>query len=150
MSTAKGHSGTVTFDGRFVTISREGALARAVHGKGEKKIPLRSVSAVQWKEPNALVNGFIQFTIVGGTERTGGKGSRTVEAGRDENSVVITKAQADAMRAVKDEIEDALAGPEIPSVVPSVPPAWYPDPQNPTLVRWWDGARWTEHTNPRQ
>ncbi len=25
------------------------------------------------------------------------------------------------------------------------PPNWYADPQNPALVRWWDGHRWTEH-----
>lgn len=30
------------------------------------------------------------------------------------------------------------------------PPAdWYPDPAgDPTLLRWWDGNRWTEHTQP--
>ena len=111
MSTAKGHSGTVTFDGQFVTITREGLLARATHGKGEKKIPIRSISAVQWKEPGALVNGFIQFTLLGGTEVTARHGNRTISAGNDENSVVITKPQAAAMRAVKDEIEAALAGP---------------------------------------
>lgn len=27
------------------------------------------------------------------------------------------------------------------------PPNWYPDPNNPTLVRWWDGQRWTEHVH---
>lgn len=25
------------------------------------------------------------------------------------------------------------------------PPNWYPDPQNASFVRWWDGQRWTEH-----
>lgn len=25
---------------------------------------------------------------------------------------------------------------------------WYPDSQDPTLVRWWDGQQWTEHTRP--
>lgn len=25
---------------------------------------------------------------------------------------------------------------------------WYPDAQDPTLVRWWDGQQWTEHTRP--
>lgn len=29
------------------------------------------------------------------------------------------------------------------------PPNWYPDPQNPAMVRWWDGQRWTEHAQPR-
>lgn len=29
---------------------------------------------------------------------------------------------------------------------PSVPPGWYPDGQG--GQRWWDGTRWTEHTQP--
>jgi hypothetical protein len=30
----------------------------------------------------------------------------------------------------------------------STPPGWYPDPQQPGFVRWWDGVRWTPHANP--
>lgn len=29
------------------------------------------------------------------------------------------------------------------------PANWYPDPVDPTLFRYWDGSRWTEHTSPR-
>ena len=25
--------------------------------------------------------------------------------------------------------------------------AWYPDPQSPGHVRWWDGTKWTEHVS---
>ncbi|MFC5501279.1 DUF2510 domain-containing protein [Lysinimonas soli] len=25
--------------------------------------------------------------------------------------------------------------------------AWYPDPQSPGQVRWWDGTKWTEHVS---
>jgi hypothetical protein len=25
--------------------------------------------------------------------------------------------------------------------------AWYPDPQSPGYVRWWDGTNWTEHVS---
>jgi len=28
-------------------------------------------------------------------------------------------------------------------------PAWFDDPGDPRLLRWWDGSRWTEHTSPR-
>lgn len=27
---------------------------------------------------------------------------------------------------------------------------WYSDPENPALLRWWDGTQWTERTQPRQ
>ncbi|MBO0805230.1 MAG: DUF2510 domain-containing protein [Nocardiopsaceae bacterium] len=29
-------------------------------------------------------------------------------------------------------------------------PDWYPDPQNPALVRWWDGQSWTPHVQSRR
>jgi Protein of unknown function (DUF2510) len=28
-------------------------------------------------------------------------------------------------------------------------PAWYPDPQDPARIRWWDGQAWTEHAQTR-
>ena len=28
-------------------------------------------------------------------------------------------------------------------------PGWYPDPQNPTIVRYWDGQKWTSQTQAR-
>jgi hypothetical protein len=31
----------------------------------------------------------------------------------------------------------------------NVPPGWYPeDPQDPSLLRWWDGEKWTAQTAP--
>lgn len=43
-------------------------------------------------------------------------------------------------------IEGELVGLE--GVVPAQsPPAWHPDPAGRARLRWWDGARWTDHTS---
>ncbi len=33
---------------------------------------------------------------------------------------------------------------------PQTPANWYPDPQNPAMLRWWDGQQWTDRTQPAQ
>lgn len=33
-------------------------------------------------------------------------------------------------------------------MMPETPQGWYPDPQQPTQQRWWDGSQWTTHTTP--
>ncbi|MDQ6933911.1 MAG: DUF4429 domain-containing protein [Actinomycetota bacterium] len=90
---AKGHNGTVTFDGTFVTISRKGFLARASVGKGDKRIPVGSITSVQWKPPGAAVNGFIAFSLGGGNERQSRFGHQTAGAAHDENSVIVRRSQ---------------------------------------------------------
>ncbi|MFZ0668503.1 MAG: DUF4429 domain-containing protein, partial [Acidimicrobiales bacterium] len=106
---AKGVNGTLSFDGRMVTISRKGAMARTTVGTGEKRIPVHSITAVRWKAPSHLVRGFIAFTIAGGIENQKGFGRQTVDAARDVNAVVIKLSQAQAFEALRDEIEAALA-----------------------------------------
>lgn len=112
--TAKGHTGTVVFDGAFVTIQRTGALGRLSVGKGEKRIPLASITSVQWKPPGALVNGFIAFSTGGGNERRSKFGRQTFDAVQDENSVVVTKAQGAGFEALRAAIEAAIAVPVAP------------------------------------
>ena len=29
-----------------------------------------------------------------------------------------------------------------------MPPGWYPDPQRPGMLRWWDGSAWTPFEAP--
>lgn len=107
MLEVKGVNGTVLFDGAMVIIRRSGAMARMTIGKGEKRIPLRSISAVQFK-PAGLVRGFIQFTIPGGNERRSSFGSQSTDAARDENSVLFGKTQQAEFERLRDAIEARL------------------------------------------
>jgi hypothetical protein len=72
----KGHTGTVRFDGRMITILRTGFLARASVGKGEKQIPLSHVTAVQFKPAGPLVNGFISSRSAAAMSVGPGSGAR--------------------------------------------------------------------------
>lgn len=104
-----GHNGTLSFDGRFVTITRKGGLARMTVGKGEKRIPLKSITGVQWKPPGSMVNGFLSFTVPGGNESRSQFGSQTFDAASDENAILVTKKQAKDFLAIRAVIEDAIA-----------------------------------------
>lgn len=105
----RGHTGSVIWDGQFVTLRRTGFLARASIGKGEKRVPLRSITAVQWKPAGPLVNGFIQFTLGGGNESRSRFGAQTTDAGHDENSVIFTRKQMPQFAALRAAVESAIA-----------------------------------------
>lgn len=115
--TAKGVNGTVVFDGQWVTITRSGFYGTATVGKGQKRIPVSSITAVQWNAPNALVNGFIQFTVAGGTEVRSKHGRQTKDAMRDENSVIVRKKQAPEFLALRDAVEAAILSASAPAPV---------------------------------
>jgi hypothetical protein len=106
---ARGYNGQVHFDGQFVTITRQGFIARARIGKGDKRIPLTAITAVQWKPATWAVRGFIQFTLAGGVEVRSRFGRQTADAGRDENTVVFSVGQMPAFAELRTAIEAALA-----------------------------------------
>ncbi|HYY11905.1 MAG TPA: DUF4429 domain-containing protein [Kineosporiaceae bacterium] len=150
----KGHNGQISFDGAWVTITRKGFLGRASIGKGEKRIPIGSITAVQWKPPGAVMNGFIAFSLAGGVEKQSRFGSQTSDASRDENTVLVTKSQEQSFLDLRAVIENAIAArhaPVAPASAPQPPvtagppPGWYADPDGSAQKRWWNGSRWTEH-----
>ena len=106
---ARGHTGTVRLDAHFVTIIRKGFLARGSVGKGEKRIPISSITSVQFKPAGPVVNGFIQFTLGGGNEGRSRFGHQTVDAARDENSVVFHRRQSAQFAELRDAVEKAIA-----------------------------------------
>ena len=50
-----------------VRISRSGCLSFMRHGaKGDKDIPISSITAIQLKEPGLTGSGYLQFNLSGG------------------------------------------------------------------------------------
>jgi hypothetical protein len=125
----KGINGTVAFDGTFVTIKRTGTLARMTVGKGDKRIPVAEITAVQWKPPGHLIRGFIAFTLAGGIENRSRVGKQTVDAAKDQNSVVIGHTQQAGFAELRKAIEAVIAARYAPAVpTPSTPETVLPDP----------------------
>lgn len=114
MAEVSGQGGQITFDGQYVTISRKGFLARATLGKGEKRLHISQISAIQWKPAGPLVNGFIQFTVPGGNELRGKLGSQTSNAAKDENSVIFTKKQMPEFEKLRAELDAAIIAQHAP------------------------------------
>jgi hypothetical protein len=169
--TAKGHNGTVTFDGWWIGIERSGTLARlaaTVNSYESKRIPLDQVEHVEWKQPSTFVNGYLRVVVTGEEQPA----RRVTAAAADANTVVVTKQQAARFTPLRAALAQALAAGE-PNACPpaeataahktydadpavsaaaSPPPAppanWYPDPADPAMLRWWNGSSWTDHTAP--
>lgn len=106
--TATSHAGQIIFDGTTVTILRKGGTARFTVGKGEKVIPISSISAIDWKPAGAVIVGFIGFTIAGALENRQQFGGRSMGAVKDQNSIVFSKSQQSDFEMVRQAIQEAL------------------------------------------
>jgi hypothetical protein len=101
---AKGFDGQVEFDGRAVTIRRRGLMARTQHhGRDETQVPLRQITAVEFKGAG-LRKG--RFTILTGGARQRGGGF--VRHRNDPLSVEFQPWQAAAFRELRDAIQQAI------------------------------------------
>lgn len=107
--TAKGRTGTITFDGNTVIISRTGVTARLLHGQSEKMLPIRRIAAVQLKPVSMLTLGYLQFTVPGEISNNAQKRSRTFDATKDENAITFVKKQEQDFIRIRDAIQSAIA-----------------------------------------
>jgi hypothetical protein len=101
---ARGVNGQITIDGHWLTIERKGFRGRVGHSKGDRRIPLGSITAVQVRPAGSVANGFIRFTVPGSPELRGG----LQNASKDENAVIFTKKQADDFERVRLAVEDYI------------------------------------------
>ena len=112
---AKGVNGQVTVDtdSGWVTIARKG-LGRLGHSKGDHRIPIRQITAVQMRPAGPLANGFIRFTIPGAPSLRGG----LQDATKDEYAVVFTRKHQPEFDAVRATVEQVIGTPA-PTAAPA-------------------------------
>ncbi len=103
--TAKGYLGSITFDGKFVTVISTSRVA----GKGAKRVPLSAIVAIEVKPAGFGTRGFLRIETAGQQGRVYRSAQkRTKAAFENENAVLFNrKTQADFL-ALRDAIEDAL------------------------------------------
>lgn len=115
--TANGAGGTMTFDGRDITINRKGGLSLLIHGlAGEKVIPIYSVQAVQLRKAKFGVRGYLQLSVMGGLERQAG----AISAASDENSCLFDVQDQPAFERLAGVLREAIHSARAPqaSVAP--------------------------------
>lgn len=105
---ARGRTGRIEFDGQFVTISRTRLISRISVGKGQKRIPIASITAVQLKPAGWIINGYIQFTLAGGNEVRARFGNQTYSAALDENSVTFDFLKRKQFRELYEAVLKAI------------------------------------------
>jgi hypothetical protein len=104
--TAKGRNGSLKFNGRALTIIREGFIARSLVGSGERTIPLDQLAGMDWKRAG-LGLGFIRLIVPGTAQARSRVGQRPTDAQRDPNAVTFTRKQMAAFEALRAAVESA-------------------------------------------
>jgi len=101
----KGVNGQIKLTKNRVIIARKGALGMLTQGfAGDKEIPIKNITALQFKIPSSTLNGFLQFTLQGGREVQGG----VFNATQDENTVMFNKSQQANFQIVKNYIDSII------------------------------------------
>ena len=100
---AQGTNGRITLDGDWLTIEREG-FGRAGHSKGDRRIPLASITAVELRQARVFTNGFIRFSVPGSPEFRGG----LQNAMRDENAVTFRRGQTKGFNMIRAAVEQSI------------------------------------------
>lgn len=102
---AQGINGKLVLGNGFVEIVRKGAMSFLTQGiKGNKKIAIKQISAVQFKPAGLMTSGYIQFSFIGGHESKSG----ILNATQDENTIMFKKKQEGDFEKIKKEIEKQI------------------------------------------
>jgi Domain of unknown function (DUF4429) len=110
---AKGQNGQVEFDGRNVIIRRGGFYGTMTVGRGDKVIPVQSITGVRYRKATlgGTLRGFIEFTVPGGMEQHTRAGRQAMDEMRNENAVVILRPKHNPeFEAIRDAVLAAIEG----------------------------------------
>jgi len=113
----EGANGQIVLTDKGVIIGREGFWKKVVsesYTKGDKLIPYKNISGVQFKEPG-VTWGYIQFTLPGWIERRGG----SWDAASDENTITFNR-NLEGFRKVRSIVEEKQYSNNVPT--PQTPP----------------------------
>ena len=113
MDVYEGSNGSIVLCEDGIVIRRKpGALNFLTQGlQGDKRIPFKNITAVQFRDAGAMMAGVIQFTLKGGREAANGM----LAAMTDENAVLFTKAQQARMTALRGHVSRAIAEADTPA-----------------------------------
>ena len=99
---ANGVNGQMKLGEGYVEISKKGVLGFMTQGfKGVKKIAIKQITSIQFKNAGTFTNGYMQIAFIGGQESKGGLFNAT----QDENTVVFNKKQQSDFERIKEKIE---------------------------------------------
>lgn len=111
---AKSHGSFLALQGNTIIIRHTGMANTLAKGgmQGEKRIPIKSVLSVQFKDAGTMTSGYIQFETAGGSQHAA-RGGLT-EAAADENSVLFNEEDQPAFEQIRDRINEIINTTEAP------------------------------------
>lgn len=102
---ALGKNGQIKLTKKRIIIYRKGFWGFVAQGvSGGKEIPISRITAVQFKGAGGLTTGFLQLSILGGIESTGG----VFNAANDENTVLFETHQQKDFEEVKRYVDSVI------------------------------------------
>lgn len=114
---ADGSNGSIEIAGDSIIIRRKGFANILTQGvQGDKQIPIKNITSIQFKSAGGMMAGLIQFSILGGREFRGGM----LEATKDENAVMFSREQEPAFLELREMIQRRMNHPERSATMPTV------------------------------
>ena len=100
-----GHNGQIELFNTKIRIKRKGFVASMTQRlKDDREIPIEQISSIHFKKAGRFLNGYIQLTIVGRSE----KEVEFWQAEHDENTIIFTIKQQPAFEKINDFLDTKI------------------------------------------